>query len=54
MNILLTGGAGYICSHVALTLLDSGNEVTVIDNLITGHKDLLPKNINFYNCNINN
>ena len=54
MNILLTGGAGYIGSHVALSLLDSGNDITIIDNLTTGNKDILPKNINFYNCNINN
>ncbi len=54
MNILLTGGAGYIGSHVALSLIDSGNELTIIDNLITGHKEILPKNINFYNCDINN
>ena len=54
MNILLTGGAGYIGSHVVLSLLDSGNKVTVIDNLVTGHEEILPKNIDFYNCDINN
>ena len=54
MNILLTGGAGYIGSHVLLSLLDGGNKVTIIDNLISGNKEILPENINFYNCNINN
>ncbi len=54
MNILLTGGAGYIGSHVVLSLLDGGNKVTIIDNLISGNKEILPENINFYNCNINN
>ena len=54
MNILLTGGAGYIGSHVVLSLLDKGHNVTVIDNLITGHKEILPKDLVFYNCNINN
>ena len=54
MNILLTGGAGYIGSHVALSLLDTGEQVTVIDNLITGNKEVLPSNIQFYDCNINN
>ena len=38
MNILLTGGAGYIGSHTALSLIDSGHSVTIIDNLITGTK----------------
>ena len=54
MNILLTGGAGYIGSHVVLTLLDKGHSVSVIDDLSTGHKDLLPDNIQFLECNINN
>ena len=54
MNILLTGGAGYIGSHVVLELLDNGHSVSVIDDLSTGHKDLLPDNIQFLECNINN
>ena len=54
MNILLTGGAGYIGSHVVLALLDNGHSVSVIDDLSTGHKDLLPNNIQFLECNINN
>ena len=43
MNILLTGGAGYIGSHTALSLIDNGHSVTVIDNLSTGSKALIPK-----------
>ncbi len=35
-NILVTGGAGYIGSHAVLALLDSGFQVTVLDNLVTG------------------
>ena len=53
MKILLTGGAGYIGSHVALNLLDEGHEVTIIDNLITGNKELIPKKTTFIECNIN-
>lgn len=40
MNILLTGGAGYIGSHVAIALLDQGYQVTIIDGLINGDKKL--------------
>lgn len=36
MSILVTGGAGYIGSHVALAFLDSGYDVLVLDNLSTG------------------
>ena len=51
-NILLTGGAGYIGSHVANLLLDEGLNVSIIDNLITGNKKLIPSKANFYNCDI--
>ena len=43
MKVLVTGGAGYIGSHVCNSLLDLGYEVTVIDSLITGNKNLIPK-----------
>jgi len=36
MNILVTGGAGYIGSHVVLDLLDSAHEVTILDDLSLG------------------
>jgi UDP-glucose 4-epimerase len=36
--ILVTGGAGYIGSHVVKQLLDQNNEVLVLDNLSTGHR----------------
>jgi len=36
MNILVTGGAGFIGSHLAETLLSEGHKVTIIDNLSTG------------------
>lgn len=39
MKILVTGGAGYIGSHVVKALGLGGHEITVLDNLSTGHKD---------------
>jgi UDP-glucose 4-epimerase len=36
MTVLVTGGAGYIGSHMVLNLADAGQEVVVLDNLITG------------------
>ena len=53
MKILLTGGAGYIGSHVLLSILENKHEVVVIDNLSTGNKSLIPENIRLINANIN-
>lgn len=41
MNILVTGGAGYIGSHTVLTLLESGYQVTVVDNLANSSAESL-------------
>ncbi|WP_025692776.1 UDP-glucose 4-epimerase GalE [Paenibacillus zanthoxyli] len=41
MAILVTGGAGYIGSHTVAELLDLGEEVVVLDNLVTGHRESL-------------
>lgn len=38
MNVLVTGGAGYVGSHTVLELVRAGHKVTVLDNLQTGHK----------------
>ena len=52
MEVLITGGAGYIGSHVALNLLDAGYEVTIIDDLSTGKKNLIPSKAEFIHCNV--
>lgn len=39
MNILVTGGAGYIGSHVAKNLTTAGHRVIIFDNLIKGHRE---------------
>ena len=52
MNILLTGGAGYIGSHTSLLLIDKGHEVTIVDNLTSGNSKLVPKKANFINSDI--
>lgn len=39
MDLLVTGGAGYIGSHMVKTLLGAGHRVTVFDSLVTGHAD---------------
>ena len=43
MNVLLTGGAGYIGSHTSFSLIDEDHNVTIIDNLINGNKKVVPK-----------
>ena len=51
-KILITGGAGYIGSHVCHLLIEKGYSVTCIDNLITGNKKLLPKEVNLEEIDI--
>ena len=43
MSVLVTGGAGYIGSHMALELLDAGERTVVLDNLSTGLARAVPK-----------
>ena len=52
MNVLITGGAGYIGSTVANLFLDKKHKVSIIDNLSTGKKNNIPKRSIFYKCDI--
>ena len=54
-NILITGGAGYIGSHMVRLLLKKGYQPIVFDNLSTGHRAFVPKNVPFVKgdlCNL--
>jgi UDP-glucose 4-epimerase len=52
MNILVTGGAGYIGSATAEALLNVGHEVTVYDSLITGHRAAVPEGATFIQADL--
>jgi len=45
MTILVTGGAGYIGSHMVHTVVESGESVVVLDNLSTGFKWAVPRGV---------
>src|SRR5208282_3957843 len=48
MKILVTGGAGFIGSHVVEAYLAAGHEVAVVDDLSSGSRSNLPKGVPFY------
>ncbi len=52
MKYLVTGGAGFIASHLADALLQEGHQVAVIDNLSTGKKENVNKKAVFYQADI--
>jgi len=47
VNVLVTGGAGYIGSVTVATLLERGHGVVVLDDLSTGHRDSVPDGVPF-------
>ncbi|MDP6123609.1 MAG: UDP-glucose 4-epimerase GalE [Arenicellales bacterium] len=47
INILVTGGAGYIGSHTSRQLIEAGYSVTVVDNLYSGHRWAIPDEATF-------
>lgn len=52
MQILVTGGAGYIGSITATTLLRRGHQVIVLDDLRTGHQAAIPQEATFVHANV--
>ena len=52
MNILVTGGAGFIGSHTVDALTERGDRVVVVDNLCTGSRDNLNPKATFYEMDI--
>ena len=59
MNILITGGAGFVCSHLADKLYQKGHDLILLDNLLTGNKKnishlLSNKNVSFVEHDVQN
>jgi UDP-glucose 4-epimerase len=52
MRVLVAGGAGYIGSVVTAALLAGGHEVTVLDDLSTGHADAVPEGATFVQASL--
>lgn len=54
MKILVTGGAGFIGSHVAEAAIEAGHDVLVVDDLSNGRTENLPPNADFHPIDIRN
>jgi UDP-glucose 4-epimerase len=52
MKVLVTGGAGFIGSHVVDLLIQSGYEPLVVDNLMSGKRENVPPNVRFIDVDV--
>ncbi|MGI9352945.1 MAG: UDP-glucose 4-epimerase GalE [Rhizobiaceae bacterium] len=52
MTVLVTGGAGYIGSHMVWELIDHGIDLVVVDNLVTGFRAAVPEDVPFIEGNV--
>ncbi len=48
MRILISGGAGFIGSHVAETLLGRHHQVAIVDDLSSGKRENIPEGVHLY------
>ena len=54
MKVLVTGGAGFIGSHIVDELVKNGYGVVVVDNLVTGNKNNINPKVEFVEGDITN
>lgn len=54
MHFLITGGAGFLGAHLANRLADDGHHVRVVDDLSSGDRDHLSRDVHFHRGDINN
>ena len=52
MNILVSGGAGFIGSHIVDAYISLGHNVTIIDNLSAGFEEFVNPKAKFYNADV--
>jgi len=52
VNVLVTGGAGYIGSHLVRVLHGAGHRVVVVDDLSSGHRDAVPEGVPFVHADV--
>src|SRR3989344_9434074 len=54
MKIIMTGGAGFIGSHIVDRYIDLGHQVVIVDNLVTGYKKFINPQATFYEVDVRN
>lgn len=52
LRVLITGGAGFIGSHVAARLLEHGHRVRIVDDLSTGRRENVPSTAEFFEASV--